>query len=69
MDERKKLNRAKGYRTRNQNKFHENQLLDKLKQNINAHTKNHKIKCKIRTIERVNAIIEKKSSDSLRDKY
>lgn len=46
---------------RNQNKFHENQLLDKLKQNINAHTKNHKIKCKIRTIERVNAIIEKKA--------
>lgn len=46
---------------RNQNKFHENQLLDKLKQNINAHTKNRKIKCKIRTIERVNAIIEKKA--------
>lgn len=46
---------------RNQNKFHENQLLDKLKQNINAHTKNHKIKCKIRTIEMVNAIIEKKA--------
>lgn len=46
---------------RNQNKFHENQLLDKLKQNINAHTKNLKIKCKIRTIERVNAIIEKKA--------
>lgn len=46
---------------RNQNKFHENQLLDKLKQNINAHTKNRKIKFKIRTIERVNAIIEKKA--------